>query len=214
MDLGDLKMNVGNRIATLRKKKKITQEELAKQLFASDKTISSWEANRTEPNLEMLLKISELLDCNVGYLIYGEEPKGAIETEIKIKLTKKEYQELELFLEENGRFINESRQIDTYYELSHRRFIKDEFEKRISIQEWLRIGIRGNKKILNYKNWYDNKYCDEYEVEIDNEKNLEKIFKVLGLEKIIVVDKIRKKYMYEKKFEIVLDKVEELGYYV
>ena len=114
MDLGDLKMNVGNRIATLRKKKKITQEELAKQLFVSDKTISSWEANRTEPNLEMLLKTSELLDCNVGYLIYGEESKGEIETEIKIKLTKKEYQELELFLKENGRFINKSRQIDTF----------------------------------------------------------------------------------------------------
>ena len=57
------------------------------------------------------------------------------------------------------------------------------------INEWLRIGERGNKTILNYKNWHDNMYCDEYEVEIDNSENLDKIFNIIGLEKIAVVDK-------------------------
>ena len=207
-------MNLGSRITNLRKKKKMTQEELANLLFVSDKTISSWEANRTEPNLEILTKLSEIFDCNVSYLIYGDNVKGDIETEIKIKLTEKEYKELDLLLKQEAIFINESRQVDTYYEPMYRKFIQDEFEKGVSITEWLRIGIRGNKKILNYKHWYDNKYCDEYEVEIDNEKNLEKIFQVLGIEKLIVVNKTRKKYMFQNKYEIVLDNVEELGYFV
>lgn len=38
-------------------------------------------------------------------------------------------------------------------------------------------------------------YCDEYEVEIDDEDNLNKIFLILGLEEIALVDK-KKKNIY------------------
>ena len=57
-------------------------------------------------------------------------------------------------------------------------------------------------------------FCDEYEVEIDNAQNLEKIFKVLDLEKIVVVDKKRKTYLYLNKYEIALDSVKNLGYFI
>lgn len=50
-------------------------------------------------------------------------------------------------------------------------------------------------------------YCDEYEVEIDNETNLVKIFKILGLEEIAVVDKTRNTYLYLDKYEVALDHV-------
>ena len=206
-----MKMNLGNRIANLRKKKKMTQQALASKLFVTDKTISSWEANRTEPNLELLVKISEELDCSTSYLIYGNLNKNDIETEINIKLTKSEYENLQMFLEENAKFINETKQLDTYYQPSYRNFLKD---KTADITEWLRIGIRGNKKILNYKNWYNNMYCDEYEVEIDDEVNLEKIFTILGIEKLTTVNKLRKTYYYQNKYEIALDYVETLGYFI
>lgn len=209
-----IEMDVGKRITNLRKKKNITQQELAKKLYVTDKTISSWEANRTEPSLEMLINLSEIFDCNMSYLVYGKTRRSDIETEIKIKLSEKEYKELDLFLKENANSKGETKQVDTYYEPSYRKFIHDELDKGLSIQEWLRIGIRGNKTILNYKNWYDNKYCDEYEVEIDDAKNLDKIFHILGIEKLIIVDKMRKKYMYLDKYEISLDYVEKLGYFV
>lgn len=204
-------MNLGNRIAKLRKKKNLTQQCLADKLFVTDKTISSWEANRTEPNLELLVKISEELNCSTSYLIYGDVDKSDIETEIKIKLTKKEYERLQIFFNDNAKFLNETTQLDTYYQPSYRKFLKNKTE---DITEWLRIGIRGNKKILNYKNWYNNMYCDEYEVEIDDEKNLEKIFTILGLEKLTVVNKKRKTYYYQDKYEIALDYVENLGYFI
>ena len=57
-------------------------------------------------------------------------------------------------------------------------------------------------------------YCDEYEVEIDNRENLDIIFNILGLEKIVVVDKHRKTYYYLDKYEIAFDFVKELGYFV
>lgn len=205
------KMSLGNRIANLRKGKKWTQSDLANKIFVTDKTISSWESNRTEPSLETIIKLSELLDCNVSYLIYGNTKKNDIETETKIKLSKSEFQEIEIFMKNNAKFLNESKQIDTYYQPTYRKFLKDGKE---IINEWLRIGIRGNKKILNYKNWYNNMYCDEYEVEIDNENNLDKILKILGMEEIATVNKTRNTYFYLNKYEIALDYVENLGYFI
>ena len=87
-------MKIGERLKELRNKKKITQVDLANKLYVTDKTISSWESNRTEPSLEILVNISEILDCSVGYLIYGDNPKSDIETEIKVKISEKEYKEL------------------------------------------------------------------------------------------------------------------------
>ncbi len=57
-------------------------------------------------------------------------------------------------------------------------------------------------------------YCDEYEVEIDDEDNLNKIFLILGLEEIALVDKKRKTYIYQDKYEIALDAVEKLGNFI
>lgn len=206
-----MEMNLGNRITEFRKKKKLTQQGLSEKLFVTDKTISSWESNRTEPSLEMLMKLSEVLDCSTGYLLYGDSEKNEIETEIRIKVSENEFYNVELFLKNNGNFLNKSRQIDTYYQPTYRKFLKNGTEV---ISEWLRIGIRGNKKILNYKNWHEDVYCDEYEVEIDNEKNLDRIFKILNLEEIAKVDKIRSTYFYLDKYEIALDYVDNLGYFV
>lgn len=49
---------------------------------------------------------------------------------------------------------------------------------------------------------------------MDDSINLKKIFKVLGLEEIAYVDKIRRIYKYKDKYEISLDIVKELGYFV
>lgn len=202
-------MNIGNRITKLRKEKHLTQEELAQKLFVTNKTISSYELSRTEPSLDLLTKISEVLECSISYLIYGENQTNNIETEVKISLSTEEFKQLEKTMEEKGKFITETNHKDTYYEPSHRKFI----HKDKKITEWLRIGERGNKNIINYKNWYD-VYCDEYEVEIDNVDNIKKIFNIIGLKELIKVDKQRKTYMYLDKYEVALDKVKNLGYFV
>ncbi len=180
-------------------------------IYVTDKTISSWESNRTEPNLEMIIKISEILEGSTGYLIYGDNLKSDIETEIKIKLSKEEFGIIENIMKNKAKFLKNNKQYDTYYQPLHRKFLKKNKE---IINEWLRIGIRGNKKNLNYKNWYDNMYCDECEVEIDNDKSLDKIFGILGLEKIAVVNKIRNTYLYLNKYEVALDYVDNLGYFI
>ena len=140
-------MDIGKRISNLRKKKKITQLELANKLFITDKTVSSWESGRTEPSLDILINLSEVLDCNVGYLIYGDSTKNDIETEVKIRITEAEYKELTIFMNNNAVFLKENNQLDTYYQPTYRKFLNDN-----EINEWLRICKRGSKIILNYKN--------------------------------------------------------------
>lgn len=204
-----IRMSIGERIANLRKAKQMTQQQLGEALYVNDKTISSWEKNRTEPNLDMVIQLSEILECSASFLIYGEITKNDVETEIKIRLTEEEFKNLERKLKKEARFTKESRQIDTYYQPTYRKFVKEG-----DITEWLRIGERGNKKIVNYKNWYDNMYCDEFEVEIDNSANLDKIFNVLGLKKLALVDKVRKNYVFQNKYEFSLDVVKGLGCFV
>ena len=194
-------MDFGKRISKLRKEKNITQEELAKQLYITDKTISSWEQNRTEPNLDNIIKLSEILEADMNYLLNGAITKTTKEIGIKIKISLKKYKYLDSFLQTNAKFICKSNQHDIYYKIN-----KDNYE-------YLRIRKHGNKKTLTYKKWQNNINCDEYEVEIDSVENLDKIFNMLGLNQIVVVDKIRKIYNYNQ-YKISLDDVKGLGHFI
>lgn len=76
------------------------------------------------------------------------------------------------------------------------------------------------KKILNYKHFYPEKeeihlYCDEYEVIIDDIDRMKKIFNELNIISFALIHKNRNIYMYKNdKYEIALDKVENLGYFI
>ena len=198
-------MNYGERICKLRQSKNITQKELASKLYVTDKTISSWESNRTEPSLEMIIKLSEILECSASYLLYGANSRDNIEMEIKIRLSKEEYDNLNNLMKTKGRLLLESNQQDTYYQSNN---LIDNMNKS------LRIRTSGNKKILTYKKHNNKIYCEEYEVGIDNSDNLKKIFDSIGLTKITIVNKNRKIYDYLDKYEVSLDKVDNLGYFI
>ena len=198
-------MSYGERISQLRQSKNITQKELASKLYVSDKTVSSWESNRTEPNLEMIIKLSEILECSASYLLYGDNFKDNIEMEIKVKLTKEEYEKLNKKMKLIGKFLLQSNQQDIYYRSDY--FVSDN-------NKLLRLRLSGNKKVLTYKTYNNNMYCEEYEVEIDNSNNMIKIFDSIGLKKITEVKKKRYIYSYQNKYEISLDKVDNLGYFI
>lgn len=130
-------MNHGERISKLWQSKNITQKELASKLYVTDKTISSWESNRTEPSLEMIIKLSEILECSASYLLYGDNFKDNIEMEIKIKLTKEEYENLNKMMKSIGKFLLQSTQQDIYYQSD---YLGDEINKL------LRLRLSGKKK--------------------------------------------------------------------
>lgn len=64
---------IGERLAQLRTMHNMTQEEFAERLDVSRQAVSKWELDKTMPDVGKLLKISELYEVSVDYLLKGEE---------------------------------------------------------------------------------------------------------------------------------------------
>lgn len=75
-------MRFGEKLKELRIKANLTQEELAKKMDISSKTIGRWENQDTAPDITKLKKICKILKCNMSDL--------TSEKEIAIKESKKE----------------------------------------------------------------------------------------------------------------------------
>ena len=63
---------VSKNIKAIRIKKKITQEDAANKLFVTRQTISNWETGKSQPDIDMLIKIAEVLETDITSLIYGQ----------------------------------------------------------------------------------------------------------------------------------------------
>lgn len=62
-----------NRIRELRKLKKITQEELSKQVDVSQQSIIAIESGKFNPSLELAYNISKAFDCTIEEVFIFEE---------------------------------------------------------------------------------------------------------------------------------------------
>ena len=60
------------------KSKKMTQEEVAKLLNVTTQTYQNYELNKREPNIETLIKLANIFDTTIDYLI-GREKKQLID---------------------------------------------------------------------------------------------------------------------------------------
>ncbi len=66
---------IGKFISTLRKEKKLTQEQLAEKIGVTNRSISRWENGKTMPDLSLLEPLSNLLGITINELISGEKIK-------------------------------------------------------------------------------------------------------------------------------------------
>lgn len=62
-------MTTGDKIATLRKKKNLTQEQLAEMLNVSRQSVSRWEMDVAFPETEKLIKLGKILECSIDFLL-------------------------------------------------------------------------------------------------------------------------------------------------
>lgn len=62
-------MDIGKNITNLRKKHNLTQEELANIINVSPKTISSYENNRSLPNIEILILLAKVFNTNINDIL-------------------------------------------------------------------------------------------------------------------------------------------------
>lgn len=66
---------ISNFIKTKRKELNLTQEELAKKLFVTEKAVSRWETSRGTPDISLLIPLSKALKVEIPEILNGEENK-------------------------------------------------------------------------------------------------------------------------------------------
>lgn len=59
---------IGLRLRQIREEHKLSQEQLAEKMNMSQKTISSWEKDRTYPKVKELHRLCDIYDCTYDYL--------------------------------------------------------------------------------------------------------------------------------------------------
>ncbi len=66
-------MALGETLIVLRKRKGLSQEQLAEKLDLTRQTISKWELNQSTPDISYIIQLSEFFEVTTDYLIKGEQ---------------------------------------------------------------------------------------------------------------------------------------------
>ena len=61
------------RLKELRIDRKLTQKQLAHILQTNNSSVCDWECGRTEPNIDMIVKLCTFLETSADYLLGLEE---------------------------------------------------------------------------------------------------------------------------------------------
>lgn len=80
----------GMKIRDFRKARNMTQAELAKKVFVSDKAISRWENGMNYPDISRLEAISQALDCTIIELLGIEDSSPREVAEVITELSMEE----------------------------------------------------------------------------------------------------------------------------
>ncbi|WP_338961253.1 helix-turn-helix transcriptional regulator [Lactococcus garvieae] len=130
------------RLKELRKKKKLTQKELANKLNVVQSKVSDWENGNLEPSLENLSNLAMQLQTNVDYLLGLSDNDGVID---------KNSEKIDMFANTLGTIITGSEEygdINFWESLFRKENLSEE-----EIQERL-LFIEIQKQ--EFKNKYDN----------------------------------------------------------
>lgn len=88
-----------NRIKNLREEFNMTQQELADKLGGAKSTIAMYEKGDRKPSLKILVKLSEIFDCSIDYILCKSDIRNP-EDQIKEEFTFAYHKETEGLSEE------------------------------------------------------------------------------------------------------------------
>lgn len=118
-------MNCGEKIAELRKKNGMTQDDLGKEMNVSYQAVSKWERDESQPDFETMSKIAKLFNVPLSYFEEGgelnnvereeakEEPKTETTEEVKNEKTETISDSVVGTCTECGKLLKES-EVATY----------------------------------------------------------------------------------------------------
>lgn len=83
--MDNLSTIVGKNIASLRKAKGLTQQELASEVNYSDKSISKWELGYALPSVDILMDFAKFFGVSVDYLLSEQSQESIDEKALALK---------------------------------------------------------------------------------------------------------------------------------
>lgn len=69
MAKGGKQMNIGEKIIEIRKERKMTQEDFAKIFHVTRQTVSNWEHEKSYPDLQTIIQISDEFNISLDKLL-------------------------------------------------------------------------------------------------------------------------------------------------
>lgn len=210
---------IGKFISEIRREKNMKQKDFADLLGVTGKTVSRWETGKYMPDLSLFLPISEILGISLNELMQGERIIGkknanSIEIEVKLQIESEQYHNLLKYFKKECSKHTRKEQHDVYFSPENPSFFGGDID-----DECIRIRIQKDKYILCYKKifWGENEsdiHIAEYETEVSNLEATTNILKGVRINKICEVKKNRDSFIYKDIFEISLDEVKGLGYFI
>ena len=86
------KESFGNRLSKLRKEKGLTQNDIADKVGVTSQAVSKWENDQATPDIDILIKLSEIFEISLDELLGKETQK----TFLNPAPTKKEFDKMTL----------------------------------------------------------------------------------------------------------------------
>ncbi len=77
-------MSLGERLYELRKKKGLSQEEVAERLNVTRQSVSKWETDESKPDFDKIIPICELFEISSNELLSGTKEEKEEEEEVEI----------------------------------------------------------------------------------------------------------------------------------
>lgn len=163
---------ISNFIKSKRKELGITQDELAKRLFVTEKAISRWETGRGTPDISLLLPLSKELNVEVSELLNGEENKKSKDDIQQIL----EYNEIT----KKNRFNIQFKLVVFFYILSILSFLlylRFEYDPNIELNYFIRLFIVTASSVFAV---IGNKiYGNNYAQKIEDKKKVVKFSQII-----------------------------------
>jgi len=73
-------LTIGEKISALRRQRGMSQKQLAEQLMISPQAVSRWEQDENMPDVDNILRLSQIFDVSTDYLLKNGEtlPEGVV----------------------------------------------------------------------------------------------------------------------------------------
>lgn len=108
-------MNLADKIIQLRKKKGWSQEELAEMINVTRQSVSKWESRASMPDLDKIVRLSEIFGVTVDYLLKDESHADVVPNTGAAQRQEKAKKGRKVTLDEAADFLSAKKETEKSY---------------------------------------------------------------------------------------------------